>query len=159
MDFKLTPSLIARFWAKVDCSGEHWLWTGATSPNGYGSIGAGGKGGKTLYAHHVAFAIQNGELPEGQRVVRHKCDIKLCMRGKCLIPGTQQDNNRDRDERGRTRKGEAHPLAKFSEVDVRQMRLLLSKPGSSKREVMERYKISRGALIAIIQRRTWKHVE
>lgn len=107
MNFTLTPSLTERFWAKVDRSGEHWLWMGAVSPNGYGTIGSGGKKSKTLYAHHVAYASQNGELPSGT-VVRHKCDIKLCMRGKCLLPGTQLDNIQDRVDRNRTSSGLKH---------------------------------------------------
>ena len=106
MNFTLTPSLIERFWAKVDRSGEHWLWTGGTTKGGYGSI-SGGHRGKVVYAHHVAFALQNGEIPEGS-VVRHKCDIKLCMRGSCLLPGSQLDNIRDREERGRTSSGVRH---------------------------------------------------
>lgn len=108
MNFTLTPSLIERFWAKVDRSGKHWLWTGAVTKNGYGSISSGGKrGAPILYAHHVAFKIQHGELlPD--HLIRHKCDIKLCMRGECLLSGSHTDNMKDRDERGRTSKGKKH---------------------------------------------------
>ena len=51
MQGQYTPDFIERFWAKVDRSGEHWLWTGATSKAGYGQIKLGGRKGKLLYAH------------------------------------------------------------------------------------------------------------
>lgn len=201
MTFTLTQSLIERFWAKVDRRGEHWMWTGAVNPSGYGTIGSGGKYGKTLYAHHVAFAIQNGPLPDGL-MVRHRCDIKLCMRGEDLIPGTHADNMKDRDERGRTSKGGRHsrvmkkkaargdrngsrtkpgclprgdnhwlrknpgarsgsknPLTNLTEEKVREIRLLVAGNLKKKRDIARDYGISPPALTAIIQRRTWKHVE
>ena len=104
MNFTLDAAVISRFWSKVDRSGEHWLWIGAVGSNGYGSMGIDGK---TVYAHHIAYRIQHGELPGGH-MVRHRCDIKLCMRGECLLSGTHADNMADRQERNRTSKGSEH---------------------------------------------------
>ena len=105
--------LTERFWEKVDKNGptqSHmstpcWVWTGAVSKNGYGSIGSGGKHGRTLYAHVVAFELQYGPLPPGKMVL-HSCDVKLCMHH--IYAGTHADNMYDRHARGRTHSGEAH---------------------------------------------------
>jgi hypothetical protein len=101
-------SLSERFWLKVNKTNLDgcWLWTGAISPNGYGTIGAGGKYGRTLYAHVVAHELQVGPVPKGKMVLHGVCNNKLCMRHIYL--GDHERNMKDRDERGRTAKGANH---------------------------------------------------
>lgn len=58
--------------------------------------------GKGILAHRYVWQLANGkEIPKGL-VVRHKCNIPDCINPLHLEIGTQADNMRDRDERGRT---------------------------------------------------------
>lgn len=51
-------------------------------------------------AHRFAWRRVNGPIPDGM-VVRHTCDNTICVNPDHLILGTQADNMRDMDERGR----------------------------------------------------------
>jgi integrase len=74
-----------------------WHWTGSLSGAGYGYISYLGV---RWLVHRLAWASQNGPIPQG-RVVRHKCDNPCCFNPDHLTIGTQGDNIRDAFERGR----------------------------------------------------------
>ena len=52
-------NLYRRFDTKVAYTAECWVWTGAMSDNGYGSINVAGR---TCYAHRIACERWNGSL-------------------------------------------------------------------------------------------------
>lgn len=84
--------------------GECLVWTGANDGTfGYGRVWVKGRGsgrGCTINAHHWVWEQINGPVPTGM-VVRHRCDNPPCVSIEHLELGTQADNARDRDERGR----------------------------------------------------------
>ncbi len=93
--------LADRFWAKVDKSGECWLWTGARSGrNRYGYFGLGGKRDGIARAHRVAYELTIGSIPDGM-VVCHKCDTPHCVNPSHLFVGTPKDNTEDMLRKGR----------------------------------------------------------
>lgn len=89
-----------RFWAKVDRSGGPdacWNWTASLGTKGYGHIKVGGK---MLRSHRLSWEIRNGPIPNGLRVC-HSCDNRRCCNPSHLWLGTDADNIRDRDAKGR----------------------------------------------------------
>lgn len=72
--------LADRFWEKVDATGDCWDWTAAKTKDGYGAIGAGGRGGRTLMAHRVVFDLLCIPIPEGMEADH------LCFRRHCVNP-------------------------------------------------------------------------
>ena len=87
----LTPLEIQRFWAKVDKSGDCWLWQAALT-NGYGRFHATRNGKSDMYAaHRVSYTIIMGEIPDGH-VLDHVCRHPACVKPKHLRPVTVKQN-------------------------------------------------------------------
>ena len=74
-----------------------WEWTGARHTFGYGLITVGNK---SLSVHRVAYAELVGPIPQGHSVL-HRCDNPPCFNPEHLFTGTQRDNMRDRNAKGR----------------------------------------------------------
>ncbi len=58
--------------------------------------------GRMWLAHRVAWLIEKGPVPDGLCVL-HRCDNPPCVNPEHLFLGTVQDNNADRDAKGRGR--------------------------------------------------------
>ena len=97
-----------------------------------------------------------------REVVRHKCDIRRCIDLDHLIVGTNADNVRDMDERGRrktvTQHGEQQWKAKLTAADVRQIRRRRA-AGEKLASIAEDYGIAEAHVSSIARRVTWKHVD
>lgn len=113
-------SLEDRFWSKVDVRGpsDCWIWQ-ASLNRGYGQIGSGGKWGRPLVAHRVAWELLKGPLPDGV-VLDHMChDAASCPVGltcphrRCCNPAhlriTTIGDNVSRSLSARTTCKHGHP--------------------------------------------------
>ena len=91
-----------RFWEKVDVGGldDCWLWKKSVRNDGYGQFCVGGRSGRTIAAHRVAYEIENSHVPDGKWVL-HKCDNPSCINPKHLFIGTHKDNYDDMRKKGR----------------------------------------------------------
>lgn len=96
-----------RFWSHVEKKGRNdcWEWTAMFHRQGYGMVrdvyGVDGRQ-KMRYAHIVAYELEVGLVPEGLEL-RHVCDNQSCCNPRHLIPGTHEDNMRDRKRGVRVR--------------------------------------------------------
>ena len=134
-----TPKREALFWEKVrklDGENSCWLWTGARNENGYGWITVYENGKQRFYfVHKVSYEWEYGDIPEGH-IVRHQCDIPLCVRPSHLITGTYKDNSNDMIERGRH---VGNRLITFDDVlDIRLKRAR----GEDTRKLAKEYNLS-----------------
>jgi hypothetical protein len=83
-----------RFWAKVDRSGECWLWTAYTDPLGYGRFAVRPDGKRrTLLAHRFAYEQVVGPIPRGL-TIDHLCRNPSCVNPKHLEPVPIAENLR-----------------------------------------------------------------
>lgn len=104
-DAQRSPSMVDRFWSKVNKTDGCWLWTGATlgrPTHKYGQFTTQAAPGKQAhhYAHRVSWALAHGSVPDDMSVCHH-CDVTLCVRPDHLFLGTQIDNMRDASAKGR----------------------------------------------------------
>lgn len=82
-----------------------WLWLGRTNNDGYPIVQVGESNhslyrrGKILKVHRVNYERFIRPIPVGL-LVRHKCDLPLCVNPYHGIHGTSLDNFRDAVERG-----------------------------------------------------------
>lgn len=88
-----------RFQALTVRTSRHQIFIGAVGDDGYGRFhdpaysAAHGGTSPTVRATRWRLWAQYGPIPEHQ-VAMHDCDIPLCVRLECLIPGTQSQNLR-----------------------------------------------------------------
>lgn len=75
-----------------------WLWLMCVNDAGYGMISD--VDAKPRRVHRVSWRIFRGEIPKGMHVC-HKCDVRSCCNPDHLFLGTDADNHRDRDAKGR----------------------------------------------------------
>lgn len=136
-----------------------WLWSAATRGVGYGSASVGG--GKSSSAHREAYKAAKGPIPDGL-IVRHKCDVRVCVNPDHLELGTHKDNTQDCIRRGRFNqaKGEKHNRAKLTEDNVRFIRAnyIPYHPELGYSALARRFGVSDRTVGGVLTRYSWKHV-
>lgn len=80
-------SFVSDFWARVDKTGDCWLWTGRLTSHRYGSVGSKGS------AHRIAYELTVGPIPEGL-TIDHLCRVRHCVNPAHLEPVTMTENVR-----------------------------------------------------------------
>jgi hypothetical protein len=148
------------FWERVaaqteiNASGCH-VFTGSKDDCGYGRIN---KDGKLVRLHRAVWERDHGEIAQGI-VVCHTCDNRACINPAHLFVGTQADNIRDMDSKGRRRSliGSAHGGAKLTEEQIPVIRSLLAN-GKTCAAIADMYGVSEGMIRHIYHGRAWTHI-
>lgn len=165
INIRRDPNLVDRalFWGKVmrGTEEECWLYQGHRTDRGYGRYVVAIAGRRFQFsAHRLAFFFHNG-MEAGDLVVRHKCDNPPCCNPRHLELGTVIDNNRDRDERGRTCTsiGSARPSSVLTEDQVANIKARhLAGTLGSLRAAAREFGVTRTPLTRIIRGEAWTHV-
>jgi len=146
-----------RFWAKVDISGDCWLWKAWRKPSGYGQFRFNGI---NMHAHRVAWMLTNGNIPEGMCVL-HRCDNPPCCNPDHLRLGTQQENIADRDSKGRHKalRGEEQGSSKLNDDSIREIRTLYATGLLSQKDLADGFGVSQATVSSIVLRKSWGHVK
>ncbi len=115
---KLT--LAEKIAAKTQADGDCIVWIGHRCAKGYGRIRLKGK---YRFAHRVVYEMHRGPIPDGL-LVMHSCDNPPCVNIKHLSLGTQLDNVRDMQNKGRAviLRGAAHSSIKLSAEQIETIR-------------------------------------
>lgn len=89
--------------------------------------------------------------------VLHKCDNRKCVNPSHLFLGSNGDNNRDRDAKGRHKPlfGISNGLAKLNYDKVREIRAAYEM-GAKQRDLALKYGVDQKAIWLVIHNVTWK---
>lgn len=128
-----------------------WLWVGGVNACGYGTIGVNYS---SHLAHRISFRVYKGKFPKQKRIL-HSCDTPCCINPDHLFVGTQGDNVRDMERKGRAYhpSGEDHGRALLTAVQVREIRAAKNSRGLAKKYGVERHVIQYAR-----RSDTWKNV-
>lgn len=159
-------SLEERFWARVYKTNGCWLWDGPHSLKGYGRLLISGEEKATrktryLYMHRFSYELHFGQILKGISVL-HKCDVPSCVNPKHLFLGTQTDNVRDMDAKGRrgVLQGSSHPNSVLADGQVREMRRLHQEEGCGSSLLARLFHVSQGTAWKVITPGWgWNHME
>lgn len=80
------------FWARVDKTCDHWIWTGGITVQGYGFMQFGGT---RQLAHRYSYTLHNEEIPEGLSI-DHLCHVRRCVNPDHLRSTTHKENMENR---------------------------------------------------------------
>ncbi len=151
--------LIERFEEKFErgAPNECWLWKGLKFRSGYGRIGSGCQGKRTVLAHRISYELYVGPIPDGLCVC-HRCDVRDCINPHHLFLGTKTENAADMDRKGRRARGSSHGMSKISEVDVLRIRKLAS-DGLTQNSISEMFRVNRQQVSHIVNHKCWAHIE
>jgi hypothetical protein len=93
-------SILDRFLQKIQINGvsQCWQWKASLlKGRGYGKIGYQGR---PQLAHRVSYMLYIGEL-EDNMAVCHRCDNENCVSPFHIFKGTQKENMKDAQDKGR----------------------------------------------------------
>ncbi len=137
----------------ADMRGPCVEWQGRINKGGYGQLYWRGK---QWTAHRMIYALSTGKHP-GVMHVCHKCDNRACVNPTHLFLGTNADNVRDRNSKGRQAAlcGEMNGFAK---LNISQVEQIIADPRAASKIAPE-YGISLPAVQAIKSGRNWAHAD
>ena len=138
-------------------SGDDCLpWPFAVLPDGYGQAHFRGK---CFKASRAMCILAHGEPPSPTHQAAHTCGggRNGCVNPRHIRWATPTENAQDRFLHGTQRLGEAHPMAKLSGDDVREIRRLL--PIVPMRQIAKIFGINRATVANIRDRKIWYHLD
>lgn len=157
----------ARFWSNVERrEAGCWLWVGRKHDQrrGYGAFQIGGR---TVRAHRLAVEITRGPIAPGLCVL-HRCDNPACVRPDHLLVGTQAENVRDCESKGRARhpsgaangartrpetraRGERNGGCKLASGDVARIRSMYAAGGIRQRDLAVMFRTTQAHVSRIVR--------
>jgi hypothetical protein len=162
-DGKYSQKDIDRFISKINTTPglgpglDCWEWSGTPDRYTYGVLTIAGK---TMKSHRVAYEMFKGVQIQNNLSVCHNCDNPPCLNPNHLWLGTQIDNNKDRDSKGRCSKvprctGEEHGMAKLNWNKVTEIRAKWTTGSYLQRQLAEEYGVGDVNISEIVRNETW----
>lgn len=138
-----------RFWKHVAKSDGCWNWVGAHWKK-YGCIRRGSAREGFRLAHRVSYELAHGAIPDGMAVL-HTCDNGSCVRPDHLFLGSQTDNVRDMDSKGRRRNNKLTP-------DMIRAARARSMAGETQASIARDFGVVQTTISQALRGLTWRHV-
>lgn len=112
---------------------------------------------KTLFVHALVCAAFHGPRPSPKMTVAHLNGVRSDNRAENLQWKTQADNHADKVRHGTLMRGEGHPSAKLSHMDVIDIHVRLNS-GERQCDLAKEYSVARSTIQDIASGAKWKHI-
>ena len=151
-----SPLELHAFYASLTENGERNCWIPPTKPRD-GKYCYVTFRGELYAAHRLSYAWRHGVDP-GELLVCHRCDNPPCCNPAHLFLGTNADNTKDAQQKGRLAHGSRSGTAKLTEQQVTQIRRMLSECAYDQQQIANLFNVSVSLVSAIKQGVAWKHI-
>jgi hypothetical protein len=146
---------------KVNQETGCWEWTGAKIKGGYGAFNAR-INGRLYSAHRFSYWLYYGDFDQNLHVC-HKCDTPSCVNPEHLFLGTNLDNRRDCQKKGRFKnvkqlRGEKNSNAKYTNKFILQIRYEYAVNKLTNAAICRKYNLKNQVVSLIINRIRWSHI-
>lgn len=132
-----------------------WIWLGGTNAKGYAHLRYNTK---MMRGNRFAWEAFKGLIPDSLLVL-HRCDNRLCVNPEHLFLGTDLENAKDRDAKGRhitqTPRGSRHGRSKFRPSDI----ITIRHSSETCTALAQKYGVTPAAIRFIKRRINWKHIQ
>ena len=143
----------------IDPTTGCWMWDRAKTSQENFTYGVLQVDRKPVLAHRFSYTRFKGAISEGLFVC-HTCDRPSCVNPAHLWLGTNAENTKDRDEKGRggTSVGERNGASKLTVIEVSRIKEGL-RAGRTQQDLANTFGVSVGAVGKIKRVETWVGVE
>lgn len=143
--------MLSKLMDRITVTDGCWEWMGRLDDSGYAKTG-------TMRVSRLIYVLTYLE-PLGELKALHTCDNPKCVNPLHLFAGTQTDNMKDMQEKGREHKarGSELPHTKLNPNKVRDIRRLRAE-GVSVMSLARTYGVSVPSIRNIINGKNWRHV-
>ena len=147
---RLTPKNVNNFFKHVEITDTCWIWKGSKTYNGYGHLCIRGN---MYLAHRISFFIHIAVESSFNLNVLHNCpsNLRLCVNPLHLYAGTQSLNCIDKTFDG------TQTSRKLTFEQVREIKLLLSKPPYNMTAIADFYGVHRSSIVDIRNGRSYNY--
>jgi len=139
------------------------VWTRRVNEKGYGRLRK--RDGKMGYANRVALERKLGRQIEAGMCALHSCDNPPCCNPDHLREGTNAENMKERQEKGRQSKGEARSQLfrgeknGSSKLTKEQVEDIIAQKGiATQNSLAEKYNTRQSTISKIQLGLRWKHI-
>lgn len=136
---------------QIDPASNCHVWCAATNNSGYGHFGVNGK---VVDAHRFSYEEYVGTIPHGMFVL-HRCDNQSCVNPEHLFLGTQNDNLKDMDKKGRRAPVPSGELSWASKLTKKQVNGIRA-DSRSHRFLASVYGVGKTTIGSIKSNKTWR---
>jgi len=134
-----------------------WEWQLTLNKDGYGRCYFDNI---TFRAHRLSYKLKFGD--PGNKYVLHKCDNAKCVNPNHLYLGCQQDNMKDKKDRGRSlgiNRGHANGSSKLTDKDVKEIIDLLQCKLFSQKFIGQKYNVGQDQISRIKTGDRWNWLD
>ena len=159
IEIKDVEAFKRRFLSKTAINSDSgcWMWTGAKDRKGYGKFSVGGacnhegkRRNSMVTASRVSYELFIGRIPESDgyhgQCILHRCDTPSCVNPEHLFHGSNMDNVKDMDKKGRrvtvAKRGSEHKNSILTEEVVEQLFDEIKERTSTQGELAKKYGVS-----------------